>query len=246
MPKEDRASTLAMFHPVETKRASEAIYDQIRELILRGDLKPDDRLPSERSMMDTFHRSRPTVREALRMLERSGYIRTIPGSSGAVVMHPNNRNLENALSDALRIGLVSLEEIAEYGAISELAMVGWAAQRGTSEDVQAMEKYLAQMETAISDREEFWNMDSQFYGLVAKAAKNNVSQVFSQVFSRWKCSFAKEKMAAMPEQDRDAMIHHTHSMHMAIFQAICDHDVERAQKAMEEYLKIFKSEWKAQ
>lgn len=246
MPKEERASALAMFHPVETKRASEAIYEQIRELILCGDLKPDDRLPSERSMMETFHRSRPTVREALRMLERSGYIRTIPGSSGAVVMHPNNKNLENSLTDALRIGMVSLDDIAEYRLASELATAGWAAQRCTPEDIQAMEQYLAKMEAAIPNSEDFVDMDSGFHGLVAKAAKNDVSQIFSRVFSRLNRSFAKKKMATMSEEERAAMVRRVHSMHLAIFQAIREHDAVQAQKAMEEHLKAFGSELKYQ
>ena len=50
------------FEPVETKRASEAIYEQIKERIISGDLKPGDRLPSERNMMELFRRSRPTIR----------------------------------------------------------------------------------------------------------------------------------------------------------------------------------------
>ena len=69
--------------PVETKRASEVIFEQIREMILSGQLKPGDRLPSEKSLMEMLKRSRPTVREALRMLEHAGFIRTIPGSNGA-------------------------------------------------------------------------------------------------------------------------------------------------------------------
>ena len=51
-------------------------------MILSGELKKGDRLPSERSMMTMLQRSRPTIREALRMLERAELIKTIPGSGG--------------------------------------------------------------------------------------------------------------------------------------------------------------------
>ena len=80
------------FQPAATKRASEIIYEQVREMIVKGKLKPGDRLPNERAMMEMFQRSRPTVREALRMLERSGYIRTSAGSNGAVVTEPGGNN----------------------------------------------------------------------------------------------------------------------------------------------------------
>ena len=62
--------------PVQTKRASEEIYNQIRQLILDGERSIRAwRLPSERKMMEMMHRSRPTIREAMRMLEREGYIK---------------------------------------------------------------------------------------------------------------------------------------------------------------------------
>ena len=73
------------WQPIGGGRASEAIYDQLRELITSGVLKPGDRLPSERAMMEQLHRSRPTIREALRMLEQGGYVASTHGASGAVV-----------------------------------------------------------------------------------------------------------------------------------------------------------------
>lgn len=118
-PKEGRS----IFQPVQTKRASEAIFDQIKDLIIRGELQPGDRLPSERNMIEMFQHSRPTIREALRMLERTGYIRTMAGSNGAIIMPPNDKNLENSLSDALSIGHIPLEQLAEYRAASEIGVM---------------------------------------------------------------------------------------------------------------------------
>ena len=51
------------WQPIGEGRASEAIYGQLRALITSGVLKPGDRLPSERAMMEQLHRSRPTIRE---------------------------------------------------------------------------------------------------------------------------------------------------------------------------------------
>lgn len=77
------------WQPVKTRRASEEIYLQLREFILSGQLKPGDRLPSERAMMAQLNRSRPTIREALRMLEQGGYIASTHGAPGAVVQEPS-------------------------------------------------------------------------------------------------------------------------------------------------------------
>ena len=73
------------WQPIKARRASEDIYAQLRDLITSGALKPGDRLPSERAMMEQLQRSRPTIREALRMLEQGGYVASTHGASGAVV-----------------------------------------------------------------------------------------------------------------------------------------------------------------
>ena len=237
--KETQEGSFNKFHPVVTKRASEEIYEQIKNLITSDELKPGNRLPSERDMMDMFRRSRPTIREALRMLERAGYIRTIPGSSGAVVMEPNEKIVQQNMEDALQMGHISLSEMSEYRKASEAATVAWAAQRNTPEDIDAMQEILNQMEVCINDHEKFVGMDSQFHGLLACAAKNKVSVAMNKTLSNLNRSFMKEKMSTMTLSERDEMCVKVHEMHKAIFSAVRDRDVERASRAMNEHLTAF-------
>lgn len=89
------------WQPVKTRRASEEIYLQLREFILSGQLKPGDRLPSERAMMAQLNRSRPTIREALRMLEQGGYIASTHGAPGAVVQEPSLHGVEEPLAEMI-------------------------------------------------------------------------------------------------------------------------------------------------
>ena len=239
---EEKQAAFDKFHPVETKRASEAIFEQVKALIMRGELKPGDRLPSERNMMELFHRSRPTVREALRMLERSGYIRTIPGSNGAVVLKPDNRLLENSLKEALMVGHVSLTDISEYRRSSEVTTVTWAAHRRTDEDIQAMEEYLAEMRQAMGDYESFIGMDSHFHGLLAAAAHNKVSVIFNRAFSQINQGFMKDKMRSLPPDQLHDMVNRVQEMHEAIFAAIRDQDEVRAREAMISHIEAFRAD----
>ena len=108
----NKESTI-LLAPVETTRASQAIYDQIVQLIVSGELRPGDRLPSERQMMDMMQRSRPTIREALRMLERNGLIQIVPGSSGAVVVEPSAASVEEPLETMLNMSHLSSHELLE-------------------------------------------------------------------------------------------------------------------------------------
>ena len=104
----------ALLRPVETQRASEAIYEQIKGLIISGQFKPGDRLPSERNMMEMLQRSRPTIREALRLLERAGFIRIVPGTNGAIVQELGTDGVEQSLELVLQTSKVTLEELVEY------------------------------------------------------------------------------------------------------------------------------------
>lgn len=82
----NKSSSGPLFTPAKTQRASEAIYNQIYPKIVSGELKPGDRLPPERELAEMFQRSRPVVREALRMLQQDGLLETSVGSAGGAVI----------------------------------------------------------------------------------------------------------------------------------------------------------------
>ena len=234
----------ALFRPVETKRASEVIFEQVLNLIRKGELKPGDRLPSERHMMEMFQRSRPTVREALRMLERGGYIRTSGGSSGAVVLAPDGKSVENYMTDALSVGQISLWDLSEYRRVSEMASAAWAAERRDAEDLRAMEEVLAEMESVLDSQERFSALDSRFHGTIAHAAKNQVCEIFNRSFSRLSRSFVLAKgVRQLPEEQRD-MNRRVHEMHLRIYEAIRDGDAERAREAMRVHMDAFRDDLK--
>lgn len=228
-----------IFHPIETKRASEAIYEQVKDKIVAGELKPGDRLPSERNMMELFQRSRPTIREALRMLERAGYIKTIAGSNGAIVTVPDSKNMEETIEDALQIGQISLPEIAEYRRASEGAAAVWAAERGTEEDLAALRQCLDSMEAVVGDVEAFMELDSRFHDMIARAAKNRVSRIMNATISKLNRAFIKDSYDTLSADERVRNNRRINEMHENIYQAIAAHQPELARQAMDEHMTYF-------
>ena len=71
-----------LFSPIKSKRTFEEVSGKIKTLIFDGVLKPGDRLPSEIELARQFMVSRQTIREALRILELSGFIKVQKGGSG--------------------------------------------------------------------------------------------------------------------------------------------------------------------
>lgn len=244
MASEERTNPIASFRPVVTKRASEAIYEQVRDLINRGELKPGDRLPSERNMMEMFQRSRPTIREALRMLERTGYIRAIAGSNGAIVMEPSDENVEQIMEDAFQLGHIGLQEMSEFRSVSEVATAGWAARRRIEADLAALRSHMAEMAANLEDHEAFIGLDPQFHKLLAMAAQNQVAAIINKTFSQLNQSFMKNKMRDMPPAARKRMCKKVYNQHMAILEAVAAQNAEAAKEAMRTHMAAFAEDLK--
>ena len=230
------------FHPVETKRASEMIYDQIRDQIISRELSPGDRLPGEKELMQLFRRSRPTIREALRMLEQNGFIRTIPGSGGAVVQEIDPARIEQLISDALQGALISLPEMAELRALCETAFAGWAAERRTQEELAELQGILEKMRDPDLDGSEFIALDPVFHRALAAAAHNKAAAIMNKVMAEINRSFLDKKVADMTEGARKKMRKRICDQHEAVLKAVEAQDAEGARLAMEAHMRGFQTD----
>ena len=76
----------ALIGPVKNKRTFEEVSDKLKELIFDGTLKPGQQLPSEHALAQLFQVGRQSVREALRVLELSGFITIRAGVKGGAVI----------------------------------------------------------------------------------------------------------------------------------------------------------------
>ena len=234
-------SSEEIFHPIKTVRASEAIYEQIKDRIISGELKPGDRLPSERNMMELFQRSRPTIR----MLERSGYIRTIPGSNGALVTLPSGRNMIESIGEALQIGNVSLAELSEYRLVSEGAAAAWAAERATDEDISLLRSSLDEGAGVLKHFDspdwfrQFTEADQHFHLYNSKAAKNRVSELMNHTVGNLNRVLLDEKTSVLSARKKELMMKDVQQMHEEVFKAVERRDAEAARAAMETHLKRF-------
>ena len=64
------------FRPIEAEKISAAVVKQLEELILRGILRPGERLPAERELAERLEVSRPSLREALADMQGKGLLST--------------------------------------------------------------------------------------------------------------------------------------------------------------------------
>jgi len=102
----------ALFTPIKTRRTFEEVSASIKQLILDGVLRPGDRLPSEMELARQFNVSRQTIREALRILELSGFISVQKGGSGGPLIRDTIMNtINNLFFDAFQLERISIDEL---------------------------------------------------------------------------------------------------------------------------------------
>jgi GntR family transcriptional regulator, transcriptional repressor for pyruvate dehydrogenase complex len=125
------------FEPLSRTRLFEDIVQQILDQIKSGDLKPGDKLPSERDLSEMLNVSRNSLREALRALEMMNFIEIKPGE-GAIVREVTISNLLDPVTDAISIDQKLMLDLLDVREIIEIETARRAAIKGTEEDFKAI------------------------------------------------------------------------------------------------------------
>ena len=149
------------------------IIHQIRTLISSGELKPGERLPSERKLAEQLGKSRGQVREALSKLEFYGILKTVP-QSGTVVTGIGIVALEGLITDVLKLEESDFHSLVETRVTLETRAAYLAAQRRSSDDIVVMANALEAYERKILNNQEAVEEDLMFHIKIAEASKNIV------------------------------------------------------------------------
>jgi len=139
---------IAKFKPIRQLRVSEEVFDQLKESILLGHFKSGDRLPSERDLAEEFKVSRLAIRDALRALEKSGFIITRQGANGgAFVTELTFDHITNAFLDLFLADKISIPELYHVRLLIEPEIARLAASAVTEDYARRLIKALDDEET---------------------------------------------------------------------------------------------------
>jgi GntR family transcriptional repressor for pyruvate dehydrogenase complex len=130
---------LKRFEEIPISNPADLIIRQIREFIHSGELKPGDRLPSERQLTEKLGVSRTHVRNAMKKLEFYGIVKVLP-QSGTVVSSLGIPAIEGMIGNILQLDSYSFFSLVETRVTMEIQAAGWAAERRTTEDIEELEK----------------------------------------------------------------------------------------------------------
>ena len=173
-------------HVVRAPKTAEIIANAIRRQIVSGELKEGDTLPSESGLMAEFGVSRPTLREAYRILETESLIHVRRGSrGGAQVTAPKLEVAARYVGLLLEISGTTIGEVYEARVALEPAAARLLATRRTQQDLDDLVSCIAIIETRIAQAKSEvprsmagWpELSYQFHELIVERARNRAMQV---------------------------------------------------------------------
>ncbi len=159
--------------PIRKTKVYEEVAEQIQRLILEGRLRPGDKLPPERELVEMFEVSRSSVRDAIRTLELIGLVEARQGE-GTVVRELSVDSLVNPLAAMLLRKRELVGELLEVRKMIEPTLAARAARHASPEEFAYLEDILRRQEEKVRRGELAIEEDSEFHYAIATAARNSV------------------------------------------------------------------------
>jgi GntR family transcriptional repressor for pyruvate dehydrogenase complex len=215
--------------PIHKKSISDDIVQQIISLISKGDLKPGQRLPSERELCGRFGAGRSSLREALRCLSIMGVLTARVGEGTSVAVD-GHKFMETILQWRLSTEQHDIEDLMEVRIALEGVTAASAARNSTDADIEKLRNLVERMEVAVGEAKRFAALDLEFHLSLARASDNSlILDLVSLIRGQLERGVAKVLLfpQAMPLSVKE---------HKAILQAIIKRDPEAARAAMQTHL----------
>lgn len=219
--------------PIVRRKLSDEIQDRLLVMIRAGELRPGDRLPSERALMDKFEVGRPAVREALQSLGSAGLIEINHGERARIAV-PDTRQMFDRIGQTmvhlLQTSPSTLEDLKQARIMFEVGMVKMAAEAAKADDIERLQKLLDHQRESQQDVAEFVRADMAFHTAIAAVSGNSVCAILSEAMLEWLFHFRRD-LLRMPGSELITLAEHER-----LLNAIAAQNVSEAETAMLDHL----------
>ena len=165
-----------MFQKIKQNRIYENISNQIFQSILRGELKPKDKLPPENELTGIFGVSRATVREAIRSLEQLGVVEVRQGIfGGAYIKEMDFDKIVEQIGNSLRMINVTFRQLADVrAALEEIVLSRFLPQKITQQDIIRLQGRIQSAEESFKARQLKKRLQDnfEFHSMLVKLSGN--------------------------------------------------------------------------
>jgi len=226
-------------------RTHELVLQHVEDELSSGRLRIGAKLPAERALAAQLGISRASTREAIRVLEAMGIVRTAAGSgpdAGAVVVAEPAAGLTSALRLHLASSHLPIGDVVQTRVLLESWSVRAAAAARDSQRLAAASSLLDAMDEPDRPALDFHLLDAEFHVALARATGNEVVAAMMTALRGAIHSYVVEAVPNLP--DWAATARRLRRQHRAILGAIGDGDGERAAKLVVRHIEGFYREAK--
>jgi DNA-binding FadR family transcriptional regulator len=234
-----------VFEPVRTRRTFEEAVEQIADRIRIGELRTGDRLPSERDLARIMQISRPTVREAIRVLAEAGAVEVRPGARGGIFVAADFVPAK-LLSRTSELRVDEMATVLEARRLIEPRVAMLAAARGRDDDFAAMQRTIDRQIALLDDggvlahEDRFLELERQFHLTMARATGNPRLAGIMRSLIR-DLEIARDMVMHVP-----LVADWTIDIHERTLAAIKAGDLERIEAVMGEHLGRMEETWESE
>jgi len=157
--------------PIKRRAISEDVTRNILESIRNRELKPGDKLPSERQLAEEFQVSRVSLREGMRTLAYMNIVEIRTGD-GTYVSDLKPETLVEHLEFVLSLDDSTLHQLLEARQFVEPQLAALAATNITDEELALLNLQLQKMRAVGDDFEQISELDVQLHMIIAQASRN--------------------------------------------------------------------------
>lgn len=171
--------TEALFEPIDVRRRSTLIAEQLQKVIVSGALRDGERLPPERELAARFQASRTSVQQAVHILEAMGLVTIKRGSNGgAFVTKPDFIKVSTIMQAMLRANKFELAELYQARLVIEPGIAEIAAHNATSEDIATLRASVNATRKPIAHGDPYPHIGRNFHYLLACATGSELLVMF--------------------------------------------------------------------
>lgn len=219
-----------MFKPIKTLNAADCVVNQIKEMIINGELREGDKLPPELDLVKSLGVSRSALREALKSLENMGVLESRQGNGHYICNH-----IAEKISDSLSMALVfdnhALKDVTQMRQIFELATLKDIIKTNNEGAIQKLLAFIPRFEAAET-REEIGDLDTDFHMELISFLQNSLLQfLYLSVFTVYRESTIYSNHFGWKTQS----LEHIREYQLDILRAIQTRDMQVIEAALEHH-----------
>ena len=221
---------------VRATRTFEAAIEHLTEAIERAGLRTGDRLPNEGALAEQLGISKPTLRQALRVLELSGLVEVRRGKSGGIFV-VTDLVPSVAIFTAVKLEEEAAVDVLRARRVLERAVVHEAMRTATAADMSELQRTIDLLERHLGERPSVMRADAMFHRALVRACRNETIQAAMRGVARGLAPI-RDAYTGGVSYDRQTLDVHRRQLH-----AIERRDPDELESVLDDHFRMLEAQF---